>query len=94
MEMTKADVYKQAVDDLLTAGFNAEFHDTYSGRGMYGGVVPAIVTDAPAMMIAETIMQSVYYFMDLDARFDDVMDAAHEFMPQRSDSMGLSVIYY
>ena len=61
------------------------------------GVLPmpaAIMTDAPAMMVAEAILQGVYYHMDPDARFDDVMDAAHDFMPQRSDRMGLSVVYY
>lgn len=60
----------------------------YSGRAMYGKYVPAIVTDADGTTVGTT-------FSEVARRDFDWTDAdVRKHTPSRTDSMGLSTVYY
>ena len=83
-QIDRLQVYGHAVDALNSEGYSAEVYEDYSGRGMFGDTVCAIVTDAPAVMLGWAITAVMH---DLDEH-----DVA--FLPRRVDSMGLGHVYY
>jgi len=67
------------VEFLQNEGYEAELYEGYSGRSMYGRTTTGVTTDArPHSMEA---MEEDMESADIDPDF-------------RSDSMGLSYIYY
>ncbi len=63
-------------------GYDTDVRSDYSGRGMYGATTPAIVTDASFATVAK-------YGQRVVEEFD-----CEDHTPDRSDNMGLSMIYY
>ena len=61
-------------------GIEAEIYEDYSGRGMYGNEVPALVLDGGDIVFVG------YAFRSLGFDADD--------MPTRTDNMGLQVVIY
>lgn len=69
----------QVANDLDGLGYDAEVHEDYSGRGMYGRTCVGISTNAPGVVIG-------FLLAEANVDFDD--------LPDSTDSMGLSTIYY
>lgn len=90
--MESSDVYKRAVELLDEEGWEATFRRDYSGRGMYGSTVPAIVTDAPGPVVGGAVYAAALEFSC------EMLPAFREFaglLPEYTDSMGLSSrVYY
>lgn len=80
-------LYETAAEMLQAEGWDSDFRPDYSGRGMYGTTCPAIVTDAPAVVVG------VAFCMAMDELGMSVGDPFRA-VPQRSDNMGLSMVYY
>lgn len=76
MNLDNAHAIAEAIED---EGYDAEVREEYSGRGMFGRTVPAIVTDAPLTMIG-------WAAGTLDISWDEV--------PTRTDSMGRQTVVY
>ena len=78
--------YAEAVNILEGIGYNASVRENYSGRGMFGESVPAIVTDAPAVFVGFALCHTIepYYVI-----------VAQQYLPDRSDNMGRDdMVYY
>ncbi len=77
-----ADQAENIVDALSEYGVDAEVREDYSGRGMYGNSVPAIVIND------ERVLMTIGYVgATLDIELED--------LPRRTDSMGRdSIIVY
>jgi len=82
-----SELYEQAVIYLEQRGYESSFYENYSGRFMYGDKVPGITSDAPGVMVGRAV--SIAY---QDLYPGRPLDEAP--VPLRSDSMGLSTIYY
>ena len=89
----KAALYEEAVETIQQEGYTASFRETYSGRGMYGDQVPAIVTEASGAIVAWAVMVCLYHNLE-DNGATDAMYDSKRLLPLREDSMGLSRIYY
>jgi len=72
---------EQIADELQSAGRDVEARDGYSGRGMYGDEVAALVLENTADLIAVG-----WVAQDLGIELDD--------LPRRIDSMGLGIVLY
>lgn len=96
----RATVYASAVEMLNDAGDTADFYPEYSGRAMYGSTTPGIVTGADQATVGHYITTVVLQFLleegELSTPSDivDAMEYVKQFLPTRSDSMGLDAIYY
>ena len=64
--------------------------ESYSGRGMYGKTVPAIVSSLNPMIIGATIARALLL------ETDDInsLEYVEEYLPQRTDSMGYDKVFY
>lgn len=89
----KRDVFTQAVEILNDQGHEASVHEDYSGRAMYGSTVDGITADCSGVLIGWAIMAAVMDSMDRDD-YRDPLEVARDFLPTRTDSMGMSTIYY
>lgn len=89
--MQKIDVFIKVCELLEDHGHEADLRPEYSGRGMYGATVPAIVTEAPSVMIGILIVQVL---VDAGLETWEAAEEAMEMAPKRSDSMGLSKVLY
>lgn len=87
MDRERIEIYRQAVVLMGVNGYDAVLHAAYSGRAMYGGTTPGISTEFPLTIVGWAITCAVV------ERGGDAEDA-EEFIPERSDSMGLSTIVY
>jgi hypothetical protein len=92
-EMERIDIYRAAIETLSSGAHEADLYEGYSGRGMYGKEVPAIVTDAPATLVGWAICSAVADNGDHETPAD-AMDAAEKLIPKRTDNMGKSYVYY
>ena len=89
------EAFRQAAEVLEGEGYECEVREAYSGRFMYGGTTPAIVTDAPASAVGAAFVMGYVYSLgdewDIDAYSSTIWDA----VPKREDSMGRSArVYY
>lgn len=92
---TKLELYRQVVSILEGLGHESSLDEEYSGRCMYGKTVPAIVTDAPAPLIGWAICMALAENDEFCAEWPaDSISDAQKLVPARSDSMGLSAVYY
>lgn len=87
--MDKAKLYQRAVEILDEYGYDSEFRPDYSGRGMHRKTTPAIVTGAPLSVIGWAVTVAYY-----DNEPGNYPEEAYDYLPQRSDQMGLSMVYY
>ena len=83
----KIDVFNEVAEELESMGYEAEAHEDYSGRGMFGDKVEAISGDFPGAILGYMIAQ-------VCRRNDIVEHTARDMVPMRTDSLGLYVIYY
>ena len=91
--MTKEEVIKHAID----AGFVEGRYSNYSGRCMYGDTTPAITTDESLLSTNLGLLEAL-----ADLNEQEVSEMSHReflkyarpFLLRRSDSMGLSYVYY
>ena len=93
----KLDFAEKIVDMMQNFGVEAELRKEYSGRGMMGKSVAAIVTDAKngpligyygALVVAEAEKDGddgVEAMQDFDAKSE---------LPRFCDTMGMSIIFY
>lgn len=77
--------YAAAVELLNDRGYEAEFREDYSGRGMFGDCVPAIVTSASGTLVGWALCQ---------AAPDPEVARETRLLPARSDNMGMGMVYY
>jgi len=77
MTLTQAE---EIVEMMLDNGYDAEVREDYSGRGMFGGTCPGIIT-APN---SATVIG--FFAHAAGVMVDD--------LPERCDNMGLDMIYY
>ena len=95
MSMAILEAYEQAAEMLENEGYRANTRKGYSGRGMCGNEVPAIVTDAPGPMIGWAITYVVHVESDPDGDYyGNFEEIAVKYVPQNMDSVGKSTIYY
>lgn len=92
------DIYERAVAKMEEDGVDAELRENYSGRGMYGAEVPAIVRDK-----LNGAMVGIYVALaarelagdgDIDMHENEFEDRVKEIAPSRQDSMGLGSVFY
>lgn len=91
--MTKEEVLKHAIN----AGFIEGHYYDYSGRGMYGETTPAVITDEILLSTNLGILNAIADLGDQkvnEMSHRDFLRYAKPFLLRRSDSMGLSFIYY
>lgn len=88
--LAHANRMKRTVEILQERGIEASYRSGYSGRGMFGGVVPAIVTSASLGRVAVAYAMACVEQGAGDDEFlvDDALDLAWEQAPQRWDNMG------
>ncbi len=88
-------VYEEVVNMINSAGdnYDADLREDYSGRGMYGKSVPAIVTDALAVLVG---VYFCWVMDDFGTNYEDFdADDAIELCPLNWDEMGrTSMVYY
>ena len=89
----KRDVFTQAVEILNEYGHEASVYEDYSGRGMYGDTVDGITADCSGALIGWAIVVATAESMDGDD-YRDIHEVAKDLLPSRTDSLGLSKIYY
>ena len=77
--------YAAAVELLNDRGYEAEFREDYSGRGMFGDCVPAIVTSASGVLVGWALCQA--------APNPEVVSESG-LIPAYSDNMGMDKVYY
>lgn len=78
------DIYNEACAVLRGEHIEAEVHENYSGRGMYGSTTHGITTGASGVMVGWAVTMAC---QDRDVEPTD-------FLPERSDNMGFQMIYY
>lgn len=88
IEEQKLEIFRLAVELLEVNGHEAELREEYSGRGMYGKAVPAITIDGGSGMLLGWAVTCAA--INLEHEAEDV----EMILPQRSDSMGLGMVYY
>lgn len=97
-EELRMEVYPGAVDLLEEMGYLSELRPAYSGRGMHGQTVPAIVTDAPATVVGHAVtvaaLRLTADLFQLGSLQADVLLSAVTCLPHRRDDMGLQHVYY
>lgn len=72
--------YEKAALDLEQQGYEAEYRPEYSGRGMFGTTCPALVSNAPYVIVGMSFAKA---------------GVNPEQIPLRSDTMGRNgVVYY
>lgn len=76
----KLETAQNVVDYLVGRAYEATVEEEYSGRFMYGKTVPAIVTYAPPVVVGFAVAE--------------VTENDYREVPQRSDNMGLQMVYY
>ena len=91
IEQNRLAVYYAAAQLLEDEGYSAVVRTGYSGRGMEGNTVPAIVTDAPGAMVGWAITAAAC--LD-DFEIPDEFEIPGKDIPKNQDHMGLSLIYY
>ena len=84
-------IYISACEVLEDHGYESDFREDYSGRGMYGKSVPAIVSDAPGTMVSWSIIIALIEHGD---DVDNIDARSLDYIPKRQDSMGLSYVFY
>lgn len=77
--MNKLELFQEAAEVVQQRGYAAEVREGYSGRGMLGNRVLAIVTDAPGVLLG-------FILKDLGASYSQ--------LPVRIDNMGKDFIHY
>jgi hypothetical protein len=88
-DMNKMEIFEVVAEVLKEShGYDASVRDDYSGRGMYGEKVPAIVTDAPSVLVGATF--ATVMLNDYEAQEYEVLEVT----PMRVDSMGKSAMVY
>ena len=93
----RLDVIRRAAEALRCEGHEAEVRERYSGRAMFGATVPAIVTDAPAVLLGVAFAVAIADAgeeLQLPVDTDWVLETAPKVAPLRADDMGLSRVYY
>jgi hypothetical protein len=85
--MDREDFFKEAADMLDNAGYSVEFHDDYSGRGMYGKTCLALSGDFSGIALA-------FAFAGVAENSGLPLSYAQKFCPTRSDSFGMGTVYY
>lgn len=91
----KLELFRQVVSILDEAGNESSLEEEYSGRGLYGKTVPAIVTDAPAALIGWAFCMALAEQEKIDSEWPaDSIGEVYGLIPRRTDNMGLSYVYY
>lgn len=91
---TREQVYAEAVYVLRSEGHHdADLHEDYSGRGMHGQTCPAISSKAPGVVVGWAIAVAYATLFAHGSKEPSVWSAL-EYMPMRSDSLGLGTIWY
>lgn len=86
-EQTKIELYRAAAEMLEAEGWESSAQEAYSGRGMYGTTCPAIVTEAPAVVLGMALAMAMD---ELGLSVGDPFRA----VPQRQDNMGRDAMVY
>lgn len=95
----KCKIFRHAVEWLEGEGYESSLREDYSGRAMFGNTTPAIVTDANGPIIGLAIVHGIIQWyeetVDSEVDWEDAIKYnALDVMPRRSDSMGLSTVWY
>lgn len=77
--------YKEAAELLNDRGYESRLKEDYSGRGMFGDCVPAIVSSAPGVLVGWALCQAA---PDPEIVYESGL------MPAHSDNLGLDMVYY
>jgi hypothetical protein len=91
--MDRIEFYKKIVELIVNFGYDAYLYDDYSGRGMYGRTVPAIVTSISPVLMGAYAMLAASDLLSYDG-IDEIFDEIVDILPKSQDNMGLSMIYY
>lgn len=83
------DQAKELVEELLVYGCEARVMEDYSGRGMYGKSVPAIILESHS-----DILTLAYLAGAKSESGADNFEMSIDELPTRTDSMGLGVVVY
>ena len=86
MVMDSKNIYRAASVLLEEYGVEVSYDRAYSGRGMYGETTPAITCDSGCMVGWAIMVVAEDFGLDLRE--------ARRYLPQRSDNMGLSTVWY
>lgn len=73
------DQAESVADMLRNAGYRADVHNDYSGRGMMGAECIALSTDAPPVLVGFLLATE---------------DVPQHKLPLSTDSMGKATVYY
>lgn len=87
--MDKKELFKDACDWLEDEGYDVTFHESYSGRGMFGDSVPAISGEVSGVMVGLALAKAGEAF---DLTVSDLQWQG--LIPTGRDSLGLGTIYY
>lgn len=97
MNHQKVQIYRQAVEQLLSLDIPARVYEHYSGRGMGGAETPGIVTSAPAWTVGWAITVAAAEVVgddDVTAVYDCILHDAIKVMPTSFDDLGHEQVYY
>lgn len=86
--MLTYEIAQKAAEYLEGQGYESSARKDYSGRGMYGATVVAIVSDASGPLVGWAITTIA---IDEGGYGDHEI---YEMIPQRWDNMGTSMVYY
>lgn len=94
--MTQIEVFEEAVQILQDEGYESSVREDYSGRGMYGLAVPAIVSDASGARVVKAVCSTIAGMVELSSEYDlfDLPILFDDLVPVRQDNMGRSKVYY
>lgn len=79
----KSELYEHAAREL-----GGEFHEDYSGRGMYGAMTPAISGELDQATVTFTITRLCV------EEYQMSFDEAETMLPYRRDNLGMGTIFY
>lgn len=100
----RAALLEAAANLLNEQGYDATIQPQYSGRGMFGARVAALVTSAPAALVGMAFMQACIDYerttidsdegCDPDEAVQNGITLAWESCPKRVDNMGRDAMVY
>lgn len=88
------DQFTRAAQILEERGHESSCRARYSGRAMYGAEVPAIVSEAPAMLVAWAVLIAMCEDVEDDEDALTLEDINPRDLPYRSDNMGRTAMVY
>jgi len=94
MSLNEVEVFTRAAEILENQGYESSVYEDYSGRAMYGATCTGITTDASGPRVGMAVAVAVHEIAVESEVFEDPLEIAMQMCPSRTDSMGLSTIYY